>query len=68
MCKLFEKANPLELVLILRSRDILHIYNGLEERFRIKHRIGSIADLIKLVCTILFLAHIVACAWFEIGI
>jgi hypothetical protein len=54
----------LELALVLRSRDLMHIYVDIEEKFRFREKIGTyVSDLIKLISTIILLAHYIACAW-----
>jgi hypothetical protein len=40
------------------------MYGDLEERFRIRERLGGISDLIKLIVSILLLAHFTACIWY----
>jgi hypothetical protein len=47
----------------------MHIYIDIEEKFRFREKIGNyISDLIKLVSTIVLLAHYIACAWHMLAV
>ncbi len=53
----------------MRARELKSIYSDLEEKFRIKEGLrNDISDLIKLISTIIFFAHFIACAWHYVAI
>ena len=58
----------MQLIILFRYIDITNIYNALEERFRLKSKIGGIADLIKLSSSIIFLAHCIACSFHLVAV
>lgn len=58
----------IEIILILRLKDLDNILRRLEEYLQLKGKKEGIYQLIKLILSLLFLAHVCACVWHYIGI
>ncbi len=49
--------------MVLRLRDVIAIYRNIEERYRLRQKVGTqITDLIKLLALIVTVAHYMSCA------
>jgi hypothetical protein len=60
----FSELDYLELFMLLRTGDLMKFYVDVEEKYRLKEKLGNnISDLIKLISTIILLAHYIACSW-----
>jgi hypothetical protein len=47
----------------------MKIYTEIEEKYRIKEKIGNdFSELFKLILTIIFLAHYIACSWHYVAV
>jgi hypothetical protein len=61
--------NFLKLSVLLRTRELMRIYTEIEEKYRIKERIGNdFSELFKLISTIILLAHYIACSWHYVAV
>lgn len=57
----------LQILFIFKIYSLLSINDKLLNRFRVSHKLKSIKDLLFLFCKIVFIAHMLACAWVFIG-
>ena len=57
----------LQILFIFKIYSLLSINDKLLNRFRVNHKLKSIKDLLFLFCKIVFIAHLLACAWVYIG-
>ena len=58
----------LEIVVVFRLKNVETLLKRLEEYLQLKGKKEGIFQLIKLIISLLFLAHISACAWHYIGL
>lgn len=57
----------LELSLILRFYDVAHIYEEMEEKYRLREKIEGLSDMFRLVVFIIYMAHFLACSWYYVA-
>ena len=58
----------LKVIMLFRCLDIIKLYSELDERLRIRRKMGGIAELIELVMLIMVMAHLISCMWHSIAI
>ena len=63
-----EGGKFLEMLVVLRLKNVENILKRLEEYMQWKGKKEGLFQLIKLIISLLFLAHICACAWHYIGL
>lgn len=58
----------LEILVVFRLKNVETLLKRLEEYLQLKGKKEGLFQLIKLIISLLFLAHISACAWHYIGL
>lgn len=44
-----------------------HMYEEMEERYRLREKFEGLSDMVKLVVFIVYMAHFLACAWYYVA-
>lgn len=55
------------MALVLRFYDVAHMYEEMEERYRLREKFEGLSDMVKLVVFIVYMAHFLACAWYYVA-
>ena len=59
----------LQILMLVRVKQVLFICSKLEDRFRLRKRIGpQLVDIVALFFYLLVFAHVISCTWHFIGV
>lgn len=53
--------------MILRLFDVMHMYEDIEERFRLREKLEGLSDMVKLSAIIIYMSHFMACAFYYVA-